>query len=68
MSADTQNIDNNNKSDDRIFDELQKLIESVEAEEQEFKVYLHLYILLNFSYYNLSNFHLKFIYFIIIPN
>lgn len=41
MSVDTQNIDHNNESDDSVYDELQKLIDSVEAEERELKVGVH---------------------------
>lgn len=43
MSADTENIDLNSKCDDKVYDDLEKLIDSVDAEERELKVNIHLY-------------------------
>lgn len=48
MSVDTENIDHDSSTDDKIYDELEKLIDSVDAEEKELKVsfYLSFYLLL----------------------
>jgi hypothetical protein len=46
MSSDTENHDHNTGTEDKIYDDLEKLIDSVDAEERELKVSLYVIFIL----------------------
>lgn len=55
MSSDTENHDHNSSTENKIYDELERLIDSVDAEERELKV--NRYVFFCFIYYisNINN-------------